>query len=149
VWSMILLHTLRSVTYVHTQEDHYVIEGIEEDDYILLTQSWGRTEILGWSCWLVQLVSEQNNLGGIGSFRVTIIMCSKVVLGNTIDTPGIAWYISYSVLYPRQQPWFNCVIHQVISLIIPLSCNFYLELTNTCSAASRTNQVGHIILTAR
>jgi len=39
VWSMILLHTLRSVTYVHTQEDHYVIEGIEEDDYILLTQS--------------------------------------------------------------------------------------------------------------
>jgi hypothetical protein len=35
-------------------------------------------------------------------------------------------HIAYLALYPRQQPWFNCDIHQGISLIFPLSCKFSL-----------------------
>ena len=56
---------------------------------------------------------------------------------------GVNYYIyPTSPLYPRYQAWFNCDIHQEISLIFPLSCKFKFCLHTMATTVFYINLIG-------
>ena len=89
--------------------------------------SQGITEYL--ECWEIKHMCKQWLLGSLsppprkrGYEANPCAIRSKPgygILYNTYKSVKVTVYISYSALYPKQQLWFNCDIHQEISLINP------------------------------